>query len=75
MNPAAWLTRAARADPDRAAIFHGERVWSRQDMAELLASPGAVGWVVQSAEAAIGFLQGDHIGVIRYRNIRLQTAK
>ena len=33
----------------------GERVWTRQDMAELLASPGAVGWVVQSAERAIGF--------------------
>src|SRR4051812_28734413 len=29
MNPAAWLTRAARADPERAAIFYGERVWAR----------------------------------------------
>jgi len=28
MNPAAWLARAARADPDRAAIFRGERAWA-----------------------------------------------
>ena len=56
------LRRLGALDLDLASRLHGsafaalgERVWSRQDMAELLASPGAVGWVVQSAEAAIGF--------------------
>jgi acyl-CoA synthetase (AMP-forming)/AMP-acid ligase II len=29
MNLASWLDRAARADPGRAAIFHGERAWAR----------------------------------------------
>src|SRR5437660_9537475 len=33
----------------------GERVWTRQDMAELLASPGAAGWVLLSDERAVGF--------------------
>jgi fatty-acyl-CoA synthase len=28
MNPAAWLARAARADPLRPAIFRGERAWA-----------------------------------------------
>jgi ribosomal-protein-alanine N-acetyltransferase len=49
-------------DLDLAARLHGsafaplgERVWTRQDMAELLASPGAAGWVVHSAERVVGF--------------------
>ncbi len=49
-------------DLDLASRLHGEafaplgeRVWTRQDMAELLASPGVAGWVLQSADAAIGF--------------------
>src|SRR5438552_12782694 len=28
MNLASWLDRAARADPGRAAIFHGARRWA-----------------------------------------------
>jgi ribosomal-protein-alanine N-acetyltransferase len=56
------LRRLGALDLDLASRLHGsafaplgERVWTRQDMAELLASPGAVGWVVQLAETAIGF--------------------
>jgi hypothetical protein len=39
--------------------------------------PGPTGGALDSNEAEPGpfFLQGDHIGVIRYRNIRIQTAK
>jgi ribosomal-protein-alanine N-acetyltransferase len=56
------LRRLGALDLDLASRLHdsafaplGERVWTRQDMAELLASPGAAGWVVQSAEGAVGF--------------------
>jgi ribosomal-protein-alanine N-acetyltransferase len=56
------LRRLEALDLDLASTLHGlafaplgERVWTRQDMAELLASPGAAGWLLQSAEAAIGF--------------------
>ena len=56
------LRRLGALDLNLAARLHGlafaplgERLWTRQDMAELLASPGAVGWVAQSAERAIGF--------------------
>lgn len=39
--------------------------------------PGPTGGALDSNEAEPGpfFLQGDHVGVIRYRNIRIQTAK
>jgi hypothetical protein len=39
--------------------------------------PGPTGGALDSNEAEPGpfFLQGDHIGVIRYRNIRIQAAK
>lgn len=39
--------------------------------------PGPTGGALDSNESEPGpfFLQGDHAGVIRYRNIRLQTAK
>jgi len=56
------LRRLGALDLDLASRLHGaafaplgERVWTRQDMAELLASPGAAGWVAQSTESAIGF--------------------
>src|SRR5260221_12458514 len=56
------LRRLGALDLDLASRLHGEafaplgeRVWTRQDMAELLASPGVAGWVLQSADAAIGF--------------------
>jgi hypothetical protein len=39
--------------------------------------PGPTGGALDSNEAEPGpfFLQGDHVGVIRYRNIRIQSAK
>ena len=39
--------------------------------------PGPTGGALDSNEAEPGpfFLQGDHVGVIRYRNMRVQTAK
>ncbi len=56
------LRRLGALDLDLAARLHGpafapfgERAWTRQDMAELLALPGVTGWVLQSAEQAIGF--------------------
>jgi ribosomal-protein-alanine N-acetyltransferase len=55
------LRRLGALDLDLASQLHGEafaplgeRAWSRQDMAELLASPGVTGWAVQSDESAIG---------------------
>jgi ribosomal-protein-alanine N-acetyltransferase len=33
----------------------GERVWTRQDMAELLAAPGVAGWALQSGDWTVGF--------------------
>jgi len=56
------LRRLGALDLDLASRLHGEafaplgeRVWTRQDMAELLASPGVAGWALQFADAAIGF--------------------
>lgn len=56
------LRRLGALDLDLASRLHaeafaplGERAWTRQDMAELLASPGVTGWALQSADAAIGF--------------------
>jgi ribosomal-protein-alanine N-acetyltransferase len=55
------LRRLGALDLDLASRLHGEafaplgeRAWTRQDMAELLASPGVAGWVAQSGEPAIG---------------------
>src|SRR5262245_18021929 len=55
------LRRLGALDLDLAARLHGaaftplgERAWTRQDMAELLASPGVAGWLAQSGEVAIG---------------------
>ncbi len=56
------LRRLGALDLDLASRLHGEafaplgeRVWTRQDIAELLASPGVAGWVLQSSDAAVGF--------------------
>jgi [ribosomal protein S18]-alanine N-acetyltransferase len=56
------LGRLGALDLDLAAQLHGEafaalgeRAWTRQDMAELLASPGVAGWLLQSGESKIGF--------------------
>jgi ribosomal-protein-alanine N-acetyltransferase len=56
------LRRLGALDLDLASRLHaeafaplGERVWTRQDMAELLASPGVAGWALQSADQAVGF--------------------
>jgi len=55
------LRRLGALDLDLAAKLHGEafapfaeRAWTRQDVAELLASPGVTGWLAQSGESAIG---------------------
>lgn len=55
------LRRLGALDLDLASRLHGEafaplgeRAWTRQDMAELLASPGAAGWTVQSDESVLG---------------------
>jgi ribosomal-protein-alanine N-acetyltransferase len=55
------LRRLGALDLDLASKLHGEafvplgeRVWTRQDMAELLASPGVAGWALESGGAAIG---------------------
>jgi ribosomal-protein-alanine N-acetyltransferase len=56
------LRRLGALDLDLASRLHGEafaplgeRVWTRQDIAELLALPGVAGWVLQSGDRAIGF--------------------
>ena len=48
-------------DLDRAAALHceafvpmGERGWTRQDFAELLATPGVVGFLLQAGAADVG---------------------
>lgn len=54
MTGPAILRRLGALDLDRAAALHaeafvpfGERAWTRQDMAELLASPGVAGLLLQ----------------------------
>ncbi len=56
------LRRLGALDLDLASRLHaeafaplGERAWTRQDMAELLAAPGIAGLVLQAADEAIGF--------------------
>jgi ribosomal-protein-alanine N-acetyltransferase len=55
------LRRLGALDLDLASRLHGEafaalgeRAWTRQDMAELLASPGVAGWAAQSDESVVG---------------------
>ena len=55
------LCRLGALDLDRAAALHaeafmpfGERAWTRQDMAELLASPGVAGLLLQVEGADAG---------------------
>src|ERR1700704_1086185 len=55
------LCRLGTLDLDRAAALHGEsfvplgeRAWTRQDLAELLASPGVTGLLLQSEGQAVG---------------------
>src|SRR4051812_40482005 len=55
-------------DLDRAASLHreafepmGERPWTRQDMAELLASPGAAGLLLQA--------NGEDAGLVLWRTV------
>ena len=50
------LSPLGALDLDRAAALHGEsfvplgeRAWTRQDLAELLASPGVTGLLLQAA--------------------------
>jgi ribosomal-protein-alanine N-acetyltransferase len=56
------LRRLGALDLDLASRLHGEafaplgeRIWTRQDIAELLASPGVAGWALQCSDAAVGF--------------------
>jgi ribosomal-protein-alanine N-acetyltransferase len=56
------LDRLVALDLDVAARLHGkafavfgERAWTRQDIGELVASPGVAGWMLRSGEATIGF--------------------
>ena len=62
MAAAFVLRRLGALDLDLASRLHGEafaplgeRVWSRQDMAELLASPGVAGFVLAENDEPIGF--------------------
>jgi ribosomal-protein-alanine N-acetyltransferase len=68
MTVHAVLTPIAALDLDRAAALHraafmplGERPWTRQDMAELLASPGAGGLMAR--------LDGEAAGLVLWRTI------
>src|SRR5262245_49525792 len=61
MTPGLVVRRLGALDLDLAARLHGEafaplgeRAWTRQDMAGLLASPGVAGWAAQSGDAAMG---------------------
>lgn len=56
------LGRLGALDLDRAAALHaesfaplGERPWTRQDLAELLAAPGVVGMMLAAAGGDAGF--------------------
>ena len=61
MAASAVLHPLGALDLDRAAALHaeafvpfGERAWTRQDMAELLASPGVAGLLLQAEGADAG---------------------
>ena len=56
------LGRLGALDLDRAAALHaesfgplGERAWTRQDLGELLASPGVAGLLLQADGRDVGF--------------------
>ena len=56
------IDRLSALDLDRAAALHaesfvplGERAWTRQDLGELLASPGVAGLLLQADGADAGF--------------------
>jgi len=62
MNGAFVLRRLGALDLDLASRLHGEafaplgeHVWSRRDVAELLASPGVAGFVLAENDDPIGF--------------------
>lgn len=66
MDPRPALRPLGALELDLAAAFHrtafalrGERPWTRQDMAELVASPGVVGLFVQ--------LEGRDVGLVLFR--------
>ena len=68
MNASFVLARIGALDLDRAAGLHraafapmGERPWTRQDMAELLASPAGGGLILQ--------IDGEDAGVVLWRTI------
>ncbi len=63
MNDQTYVMSALTAlDLDRAAALHGEafapvgeRGWTRQEIAELLATPGVVGLLLRSGDDDVGF--------------------
>ncbi|MFZ5780854.1 MAG: ribosomal protein S18-alanine N-acetyltransferase [Pseudomonadota bacterium] len=62
MSEAVTLRRLGALDLDRAAALHreaflplGERPWSRQDFAELLAQPGTAGLLLAAGGSDAGF--------------------
>jgi [ribosomal protein S18]-alanine N-acetyltransferase len=67
------LHRLGALDLDRAAALHGEsfgllgeRAWTRQDLAELLAAPGVTGLLLQA--------EGRDAGIALWAGRRLLTA-
>jgi ribosomal-protein-alanine N-acetyltransferase len=61
MTDTTFLRPLGGLDLDRAAALHcesfvpfGERGWTRQDMAELLGSPGVAGLLLQTDDADVG---------------------
>jgi len=62
MSETVTLRRLGALDLDRAAALHhesflpfGERPWSRQDFAELLAQPATAGFLLAAAGGDVGF--------------------
>ena len=62
MSDAYVLRTLGARDLDRAAGLHvaafgalGERAWTRQDVAELLAAPGVAGLLLEDEDADVGF--------------------
>lgn len=56
LGPLGALALDAAAELHRAAFAPlGERGWTRQDVAELLASPGVAGLLLRSGDNAVGF--------------------
>ena len=62
MSEPGILRSLGARDLDRAAALHasafaalGERAWTRQDVAELLAAPGVAGLLIEDDDGDIGF--------------------